>query len=112
MALADLFNVPSSPEEMAKWSFAHQAHHRELNDEIFQKHGISIPEYILDPVNLADPLAFLYQHQQWHADIDQVLGIAGYDLTSVDFTDKEDFAGWIWLNAQLHLAEADATEVF
>lgn len=112
MSVASLFNIPTTDTEMAQWSFSHQAHHRELNEAILRIYHIALPEYILDPVNLADPVAFLYQHQSWHDDIDAVLNLSGYDLTEVDWSDPGERAGWIWLNAQLHLAEADATETF
>jgi hypothetical protein len=112
MTVALLFNIPSTDEEMAAWSFAHQAHHRDINAAILQERKIALPEYILDPVNLSDPVAFLDLHQQMHNNTDGVLGIPGYDLTDVDWSDEGQRAGWIFLNAQLHVAEANATGSF
>jgi len=112
MAVASLFNVPGTDQEMAAWSFIHMAHHRELNEAILRLRNIALPEYILDPVNLADPQAFLNQHQQMHNNTDAVLGVSGYDLTEVDWADAGQRAGWIYLNATLHVAEAEATETF
>jgi hypothetical protein len=112
MALADLFNVPLTDADMATWSFNHMAHHRELNATILREKNIALPEYILDPVNPADPEGFLYQHQQMHNNTDAIYGISGFDLTDVDWLDPDNRAGWIWLNATLHVAEADATETF
>lgn len=112
MALADIFNVPNTDQEMSQWSFAHMDHHRRINAAILASNNVVLPEYILDPVNLADPVAFGLQHQEMHNNTDAILGISGYDLTEVDWSDDGQRAGWIWLNAQLHRAEADATGVY
>lgn len=112
MALADLFNIPEDAAGMAQWSFAHMAHHRDTVLAAQTQKRVLLPLYILDPVDLADPLAFLNQHQTMHAALDSLYGIAGYDLTDVDWNDPGQRAGWIWLNAQLHRAEAQATGVY
>ena len=112
MAVADLFNTPKTDNEMAHWSFAHMDHHREVNAAILQKYGISLPEYPLDPVDLNDPGAWLNQHQQMHNNTDQILGIPGYDLTEVNLSDPDQRAGWIFLNATLHVAEANSVKSF
>lgn len=112
MALADLFNTPTTEAEMATWSFNHMAHHREINATILRTKNIALPEYILDPVNLADPQAFLDQHQEMHNNTDALYSISGFDLTEVDWSNPDDRAGWIWLNATLHVTEADASETF
>ena len=88
------------------------AEHRETNEAIFRKAAITLPEYVLDPVDMNDPTGFLDLHQQMHNNTDALLGISGYDLTEVDWTDPGQRAGWIQLNAQLHVMESDATEGF
>jgi hypothetical protein len=55
---------------------------------------------------------FLDQHQQMHNNSDAVLGVSSYDLTDVNWADAGQREGWIFLNAQLHQAEANATGVF
>lgn len=112
MAVADLFNIPSTDEEMAKWSFIHMAHHREVNFAIQQKYGIDLPEYPLDPVSLDDAQSFLNQHQEMHNNSDAILGVAGFNLSEVDWNDPGKRAGWIYLNAILHVAEGSALEIF
>jgi hypothetical protein len=112
MSLVDMFNVPNDPLEMARWSSLHAIQHRLTNFVILRDYNIALPEYILDPVNLADPAAFLDQHQQMHQNVDQLLGISGFDLTDVDWNDPGQRAGWIYLNAQLHTSEANATGAF
>ena len=100
-AIAALYNVPGTKEELNEWSFAHQAHHRDINRVLFQKVGANLPEYVLDPVDL-DSWTWLYQHQQLHNQMDTLLAISGYDLLDVEFTDQQQLAGWIFLNADEH----------
>ena len=108
MSLADLFNIPQDDDSMKKWSALHMAHHRSINFAIQQQTNTLLPLYVIDPVNLANPGAFLNQHQDLHNNTDAILGIPGYDLTEVNWNDPGQRASWIWLNATLHRAEADA----
>lgn len=112
MAIADLFNVPNTDAAMQQWSFAHMAHHRDMIRVVQQKLGIRLDEFILNPVNLTDPVQFLDQHQTMHNQLDRLFSISGFDLTQVDWEDTSQRSGWIWQNAQLHLQEANATGVF
>ena len=112
MPIAFMYNTPSTPQEMAQWSAIHQAQHVLTNNAVAAQKGITLPMYILDPINLRDPIQFLLQHQQMHNFVDAIYGIAGYDLTDINLSDPEQFAGWIFLNAQLHQAEAQATGAF
>lgn len=112
MALADLYNIPTDDASMQFWSFAHMAHHRDMIRVVQQTLNIGLEEFILDPVNLSDPVQFLDQHQQMHNQLDALFGISGFDLTEVNWADAGQRSGWIWQNAQLHLQEATATGVF
>lgn len=110
-AIADLYNVPSTDEERAQWAFAHMAHHRDINRVIYQLVQISLPEYQLDPINIADSGTWEYQHQLMHDNFDSILGISGFDLSSVNWHDQNELAGWIFLNSQEHLQAADILEI-
>lgn len=106
-AVAALFNVPSSPPEFNQWSFAHAAHHRDIIRAIYQRVGLVLDEFVLDPLNVNDMGAWLYQHQLMHQQMDPILGIGGYDLLDVEFKDQQQLAGWIWLNSQEHYQAAN-----
>lgn len=112
MAIADLYNIPTDTASMQQWSFAHMAHHRDMIRVVQQTLNIHLDEYILDPVNLNDPIQFLDQHQTMHQQLDRLFGISTFDLTQVKWDDPGQRSGWIWQNAQLHLQEANATGVF
>lgn len=112
MALADLYNVPRDDQEMSAWSFSHMAHHRDMIRVVFQTLNVQLPEFILDPVNLANPVGFLDQHQEMHDQLDRIFGIKTLNLTEVEWSNEAQRSSWIWQNAQLHLAEAQATGVF
>jgi hypothetical protein len=106
-AIASLYNVPGSDEERAIWSSAHMAHHRDINRRLYEIAKIALPEYLLDPVdpNNIGPWADL--HQAMHQQFDELLGISGYDLLGVDWTNQDLLASWIFLNADEHHQAAD-----
>jgi hypothetical protein len=112
MSIADIFNVPTTPEEMAKWSSLHSIQHRLTNAAVLASHGIALQEFILDPINLDDPVQFFLQHQQAHNAVDAIYGISGFDLEDVNWSDPGQRAGWIYLNATLHEQEAQATGAY
>ena len=106
MPVADLYNVPTTPEQLAKWSFSHLANHRDQAEAVQRLYGLSVPVYVIDPLDPKNASTFLYQHQIMHNTNDAITGVSGYDLTDVDLSDPEQMASWILLNAQLHFAEA------
>lgn len=110
-AIASIFNVPSTQNELDIWSFAHAAHHRDINRAIYQLVQVVLPEYVFDPINPHDIEVFLYQHQDLHQRMDALLGIEGNDLLDVDFRDKNELAGWIWLNSSEHYQAAQILEI-
>ena len=100
--LSDLANVPSTDEERAIWSFVHMAHHRDISARIYLLVKVALPEYILDPINPNDSGDWEYQHQIMHDNQNELLGIAGQDLTGIDWRDQRLLAGWIFLNSSEH----------
>src|SRR5579859_2770391 len=106
-AIAALYNVPSNRAELDVWAFCHAAHHRDINRKIYASTGIALIESILDPINPADTGVWLYQHQQMHDQFEPILGIAGYDLLDVDWSNQDQLAGWILLNSSVHRQAAD-----
>ena len=110
-AVASLFNVPSNKQELDQWSFAHMAHHRDINRVIYNLTGNALPEYELDPVNTDDAGVWEYQHQLMHDNQDAILGIIGFDLSEINWKDRNELAGWIYLNALEHVQAANILEI-
>lgn len=108
MSIAGLFNIPEDEQQLAQWSFINAAHHTDIIRVIFQATNQSLSSYVLDPMpvslrNSNMMQVWLYQHQIMHQEMDVVLGIAGYDLTDVDLSDKGQLAGWIQAHANEHI---------
>lgn len=98
MAVADIANIPVDQPTLLIWSFSHMAHHRDINRRIYELDVIALPEFPLDPLNPNDPETFLEQHQIMHNNQNAILGIAGQDLSEVNFQDKVELSTWIYLN--------------
>jgi hypothetical protein len=109
--LADLYNVPTTDSERALWSFAHMAHHRDINAKIYLLIKVALPEYILDPIDANDTGQWEYQHQLMHDNQNQILGIVGQDLTGVDWKDQRLLTAWVWLNASEHYQASNILEI-
>jgi len=102
MSLANLWNVPTNKAELDTWSFVHMAHHRDIDSKIFRQFSVSVVEYLLDPIDPNDSGPWEYQHQLMHNAVNTILGTGGFDLSSVDFRDPTQLAGWIQSNAVEH----------
>lgn len=107
MSIAALYNIPVSPEQLAQWSFVNAAAHADIVRLIFQISGKQLDQFVLDPFDPQDAGTWLYQHQIMHQQMDAVLGISGYDLTDVDFTNQGILAGWIASHAVEHVQAAN-----
>lgn len=104
--LANLYNVPSDYEELQHWSFSHQDEHKKIADAIFTTYGIQLNLYILDPV--PDPKSKNFSqwtqvHQAAHTAFDAVLGIAGNDLSKLDYSKQDQVDSWARLHADEHV---------
>ncbi len=107
MSLASLANVPYDDNSLSQFSFAHMAHHRDIIRRIYELSGIELEEFPIDPFNLANADTFGYQHQQMHNQMNSVLGISGNDLIEINWQDKGEREGWIFLNWQEHMQAGD-----
>lgn len=109
--LASLYNVPGTDAERSWWSFAHMAHHRDINARIYLLTKVALPEYILDPINIDDTGQWEYQHQLMHDNQNQVLGIQGQDLTGINWKDMRLLNAWIFLNSNEHYQASNILEI-
>jgi 1-acyl-sn-glycerol-3-phosphate acyltransferase len=106
--LASLFNAFTDVEGLNKLAFANGDLHFRMNQILNGRYNLQIPDYVLDPIPLSDGLAaWLQRHQETHTRVNQALGIAGSDLTDVDFQKPDQIASWVWLHAQEHVQAAN-----
>jgi hypothetical protein len=105
MSLASLLNIPPASDQRAfeEFSFSNADQHLVVTRAIAAQKGISLPYYVIDPMPFFSMGVWLYTHQQWHNNINGVLGVAGLDFTSVDFSNYEQAASFIRLHFQEHL---------
>jgi len=110
MALAAIFNVPATESQLDNWAFAHMAHHRDIIRVIYERSGIALPEYTLDPVMPAsggESFDWERLHQTMHAQMDVLLGIAPFNLLGVNWRNQSQLAGWVQLNGSEHRQAGD-----
>jgi hypothetical protein len=109
--VANLYNVPGSPTELSIWSTCHMAHHRDINRRIYEIFKIALPEYLIDPIDPNNLGSWDDLHQAMHEAQDTILGISGFNLLGIDFSDQQLLAAWIFLNATEHHLAADLLEI-
>ena len=101
-----LFNAPHDAGTLAEFSSIHQADHFDIGGQVVQKLGIrTMIMQPLDPIPVEfglDLLTWLMNHQLVHNEVNGYLGLSGYDLTSVDFHNREQLEIWIRYNALEH----------
>ena len=107
MSIASLFNVPEREEDFLVFSFANADQHALIVDRIFATKGVLLPAFVLDPIPPSDPQTWLAVHQESHNAFTEALGIAGVDLTAVDFSDPEQASAWARLHGEEHRQAAN-----
>lgn len=110
-AIAALFNVPEGREELDTWASAHARHHVDINRYIYQRTGLSLPEFVLEPIDPNNIAGWDEHHVIMHQNQDALLGIDGYDLSGVDFNDLDNLTAWIQLNAVEHREAEDILQI-
>ena len=105
MGLAHILYPAPADDGFEQWLFNNYAHHRAINAGA-SGIGATIGQYMIYPVQQTSLRDFLEQHQRWHNDMCGALGIAGNDLSNVDFNDEKQKDAWMFLHYQEHLAAA------
>ena len=103
MGLASLANTPYDEDSLSQFSFAHMAHHRDIIRRIRELFSVELVEFSIDPFNPENAAVFGYQHQQMHNQMNSVLGISGNDLIEINWQDKGEREGWVFLNFSEHV---------
>lgn len=104
MPLPNILRPPSTPNGMDEWRFAHMRDHVAVVDLIRQKLNVILPVLVLDPMDPGSPKSWAQRHQDMHDNANGVLAVAGTDLQSVEWEDKDERENWFWNNFQEHSA--------
>jgi hypothetical protein len=104
MGIAEIQAPPTTPDEMLSWSFVHMAHHRDIVRRIQETKSVNLTEYPLDYFSPEGTRGtnWLYNHAVMHNQMDQVLGIQGFNLNSLDWQDPDSVATWFDQHAAEH----------
>lgn len=106
MAIANLYHVPKDPGDWGPWGFANMAHHRDIIRTVKTRYGTELREYAAGVFNPKNLQPWLEQHYNMHQEMDDVLGIAGFDLTELDLKDPDKVADWVNKHASEHYQAA------
>jgi hypothetical protein len=103
MSTAQLYNIPTTPREVAEWTLANADSHTLIINAILAKYNMQLEMYVLDPVPQFDLQNFLLRHQQAHDQFESVLNIEGNDYTSLDFNNPEAVHYLFYQHANEHI---------
>jgi hypothetical protein len=106
MSLSQVIYPPPTKNGWQEWAFAHYQHHLAILTAMREVKNADLPLYNIYPFDSHNPQGWLEQHQQQHFDFENILGVQGNDLTSVDFTNKKQLDGWLFLNYTSHQSAA------
>jgi hypothetical protein len=103
MGLPNLVALPDGPGGWEEFWFNHYQDHIDIVQQIHKISGISLTIYDIYPWLGSNKDGIFEQHQQFHNDMDQILGIPGSDLSDIDFEKPNEVKSWIYLNYEEHL---------
>lgn len=84
------------------WSFSHARDHEEIAQAVQQQFGITLPTYQVDPMVFTNDSMFFLRNQSLHNDMLAVVGVAGVDLSSIDFGDRSQVQAWLFTHFLEH----------
>lgn len=105
MAASQLLNVPTDDRAWNLWSFPHRVSHAQIATASFQKLGVFLADYELDPFLLSNPddqSQLLWRHAKAHLEMTAAVGQQSADLQDIDLSDKRALIGWISGHWQEH----------
>lgn len=103
MGLPNLLYAAPNEATWREFWFYHYQDHLEIVQALSTL-GFPVQNYVMNPWVSSDHEGILEQHQQYHNDMNQILAVAGADLSTLDFKKENEVKGWIYLNYQEHLS--------
>ena len=77
-----------------RWAFSNANHHTAVHAAIQAAGKGNLVVTEIYPVRWESPSQFLLKHQSLHNAVNQTLGVAGTDLTGIDFKNKAQLDQW------------------
>lgn len=112
MTLNSLKNIDFSDSSNMDFSwYAHFQDHIEIVQAIQKKKNVKLIQYNIFPFNKGGLDVILASHQQYHNDMNSVLGKDGTDLQQLDIKDKKTVEVWANQNFYEHYAARAALEI-
>lgn len=103
--LVSLMNFDVKDKRIAdSWVFSNHNDHQNVHDAIQAKSLGNLVVYELNPVDWDNWDSFALRHQSAHNEANEALGLAGTDLTGVDFNDPAQTAQWAFAHYREHQA--------
>jgi hypothetical protein len=93
---------PTGDRGWEEWLFYHQQDHLVIVQTIQKLRGVVLPTYVIDPLEPNDFKGWALRHQNFHNDMNGVLGLDGTDLQEVDFNKPDEKDSWMWQNFSEH----------
>jgi len=100
--LAALFNIPRNNPSRDQFAFNNDAEHLHIIDAIRLQGGPTLERFVVNPIPSGDVPGWARRHQAMHNQMNGVLGIAGLDLTGIDFNDERGLEAWVQIHVQEH----------
>lgn len=98
MPLADILYPDPTSRGMDVWSFANYQHHQLVIGALQRQKQITQPLFRIWPIAQNNFNDWLEQHQEQHNLTNSALGTSGFDLSSVDPTNKKQFDAFVWIH--------------
>jgi hypothetical protein len=104
MSLATLLTPIDVNNEasISEFSFANQDQHRLIVMQSHVQKNITLTDYPLDPIVPYGLAQWFQLHQQAHNDMSNALNVSNFDISDVDFRDRDQLQAWLWLHFTMH----------
>lgn len=105
MPLAQITFPAPTPQGMEEWFQNHARHHEALIDAVRRTFGAELTLLPIYPVQGDDLTVWNRSHQAMHTQLNELLKIAGSDISALDLKSK-DYRGWFFEHFMQHQAAA------
>ena len=96
----------NTPQGFTEWTYQHYVAHQAIIDAALKVKNVQLIQYQIWPVNIDDIDGFLENHQNMHNQMNQLYGVYGNDLSTLDWKDRRAVDAFYFLNWQEHVAVA------